>query len=356
MKGDADLQAWAETRTATAPRDSDVERLLARARARRRRPRPAFIGASVGVALAAATLVWVSLPRPKGATGWTWRPTRPPSDVAAAPAPKLLSVGTHPLHDDTVEVAEGARVWPLQTGPTTRLHLAAGTVTATVSHRTEGDHFAVELDGYTVEVVGTRFTVQHTPFEVRVTEGTVRVSAETGDQQWTVSAGEWLAEGRVQRPRLRDRPPTQPSIQDLQQLVLDGQHDSARTHLRARLDRRPRDGAAWRLLAQLEEQAGHPDAAAHAWLALVEHGSRSERAAGRFEAARLLEASPDRVVPLLEACLEQPHPLAGEARLRLATAHSALGQEDRARAVLEEAARLHAGTAVGTEAARRLAR
>jgi len=305
---------------------------------------------TVVVAMAAAALIWVAAPIESGPSGWTWTPQAP---EVITRAPEALAMGTHPLHDDVVEVAEGAQVWAEQTGPITRLRLDAGTVTATVAPRAEAESFSIDADQYTVEVIGTQFSVQHDPFEVRVTEGTVEVIDRDGPR-WSVTAGEWFKDGRVHRRAQKEARRTVVPLEDLQKMVLDGDPATARTHLERRLKRDPTDASAWRLLAQIEEQTGQVDAAVTAWLSLVEQGSPSQKQSARFEAARLLGARPAEAIPLLEAFLQASHPLSGEARLRLATAYAEVGRTADASAVLEDAARIHAGTAVGAEARRRL--
>jgi len=347
MSWETDLQDWADTRTAAAPTEAEAAHLIARAK--NRRPSPARIGLSVAVALAAAILLWFTVAPSPHTTGWTWTPRAP-----AVVAPEVLAQGSHHLADDIVEVGEATTVRPLRTGPTTKLRLDAGTIALTVSPRAAGETFSVHTDSWAVTVIGTRFTVQQAPFEVRVSEGTVAVTRTGSGDRWLVKAGEWFADGRLHRPEVRKKKPPPPSLDSLQQMVLDGDLDTARTHLKVRLESSPDDARAWRLLAQLEARAGNTKATTNAWLQVVDHGSPTHAQAARFEAARLLASEPTRVVPLLEAFLQSPHPLAADARLRLADAYASLGQDGRARAILEDTVARHAGTAAAAEAQRRL--
>ena len=264
-----------------------------------------------------------------------------------------LSPGVHALEDDRVTVAANSIVQAVSTGPTTRLVLEAGEVEAEVAPRGASESFSIDAGDYAVQVIGTHFKVQHSPFEVRVTEGVVAVVR--GAQTWRVKAGEWFSLDKVHRPKV-DKPVEKTPLADIQKLVLDKRFDEARPLLAAWTTDSATDISAWRLLAQLETRAGNPVAALAAWEHIIAHGPAADAQSARFEAARLLSDEPARVVVLLTDFLATPHALSGEARLRLADAHEKLGETDKARALLEEAARLHEGTAVGAEALRRLGR
>lgn len=358
MSWQDDLKTWGDSREGTPPTASEVDAFLARAtaqRTRQRGPHPGRVAVGVGLALAAAAALWVLVgPPTPGPTGWTWTPQAPPV-AQVDPPPATLETGTHALDEDQVVVDPKSTVLAVRTGAETRLQLTAGKVHATVAPRGSEGQFSIATEDYDVVVVGTRFSVQREPFEVRVLEGVVEVNRAADQRRWRVVAGEWFAGGVLHRPETpapEAAPP--PPLEDLRALVLDGQIDDARAGVMARLAVDPKDTAARRLLAQLEARDGRTEAAVAAWLALIETGEGPDAQTGRYEAARLLEGEPERVIPLLEAFLRAPHPLAGEARLRLANAHKARGDRAAERAVLEETARMHAGTATGAEAERRL--
>lgn len=357
MSWESDLQDWGDTRTADAPSTAEADALVARAAARtsaRSRPSARRIVVATTLAVAAATLLAVRFQPQTGVTGWTWTPPQriaAVEPVAAEPAP--LPAGTHQLHDDELEVQTGATVVALSTGPTTRLRLDAGAVTAKVSHRTGTEQFSIETASHTVTVVGTEFSVQQQPFAVRVTRGTVVVERVDDGTRWNVTAGESFVEGRVQRPAA-SKPAPPPSLTVLQKMVIDGELAQARDGLNQRLRDDPADAASWRLLAQLEERSDDRDAAVEAWMTVIRVGSNPHAQGARYEAARLLSDTPERVIPLLTEFLKAEHPLSGEARLRLADAYEAANQPDQAQKTLAEAARLHAGTSVGRKAKRRL--
>ena len=351
MSWESDLQDWAETRTADAPTPEEADALVARARVRRPPATRRITGFAV-VAMAAAAIVFVLAQPAESPTGWTWTPRAPlATSTPVPPEPVPLPPGTHQLDDDELQVASDSTVVALQTGPNTRLRLDAGTVSARVAHRTGAETFAIETDAHTVTVIGTEFSVQHRPFSVRVSRGTVVVQRSKDGARWNVTAGESFIDGKVQRPVRVKAPPT---LSDLQQMVLDGSLSEARAGLKRRLQDQPEEAASWRLLAQIEERSGDTDAALEAWMTVIRTGSAPHAQGARYEAARLLEAEPHRAIPLLVEFLASPHPLSGEARLRLADAYDAADRPEEARTVLEEAARLHAGTSIGRKAQRRL--
>lgn len=352
MSWQDDLQDWGNTQTAEPPSPAEVSAFVARARRHRQRAGARRVVLTAGLAMAALVLFWLTVPL-ETPTGWTWTP-QAPVEVAVADAP--LSPGVHALEDDRVTVAANSIVQAVSTGPTTRLVLEAGEVEAEVAPRGESESFSIDAGDYAVQVIGTRFSVQHSPFEVRVTEGVV--SVVRGAQTWRVKAGEWFSRDTVHRPKI-DKPAKKTPLADIQKLVLDKNYDDARPLLAAwtaDTSDASEDVSAWRLLAQLETRAGNPVAAVTAWEHIIAHAPAADAQAARYEAARLLSDEPARVVALLDKFLEAPHSLSGEARLRLAEAHARLGNTERQLAVLEEAALLHAGTAVGAEALRRLGR
>ncbi|HCH62039.1 MAG TPA: hypothetical protein DFR83_04485 [Deltaproteobacteria bacterium] len=355
MSWETDLQDWGDTRTAPAPTPDEAAALVAKARARKHSlliTRRVTMGSTM--ALAAAALLAILFQPKLGPTGWTWSPPhRVATTEPAAAEPSPMLEGTHQLQDDQLQVDAGASVVALRTGPTTRLRLDAGTVTATVSHRTGSETFSIETTSHTVTVIGTEFSVQQSPFSVRVTRGTVVVERSEDGSQWRVSAGESFINGAVERPVL-SRPTPPPALPALQTMVLEGDLETARDGLTQRLQDDPTDAAAWRLLAQLEERAGDRNAAVEAWMTVVRVGSTPHAQGARYEAARLLSDQPDRVILLLTDFLKVDHPLAGEARLRLADAYAATGDAEQSRAVLEEAAKRHAGTSIGRKARRQL--
>jgi len=359
MSWETDLQDWADSRSALPPSASEVDALLRRARAQRRRRITTTLSATTAVAIAAITLFWMLIPH-ESPSGWTWTPHPPntaATDIAAAPevtVPVLLPAGPHTLDLDHIEVSADASLIALQTGPITLLRLDHGQVDATVAPRTRSGVFSIAAGDYAVRVIGTQFSVQHTPFEVRVTEGTVSIEHPSDHRSWRVTAGEWFTNGRVHRPQKAPAPTI--VLGEIQQLVLDNQLDTARNQLADYLRRHPDDPAGLRLLAQIETRSGRTSIALAVWERLIAAGPPADAQAARFEAARLLQDQPQEAIVLLEAFLATPHPLSGEARLQLADALIKIGENDRAISVLDDAARLHAGTAIGAEAQRRLDR
>ncbi len=355
MSWETDLHDWAESRSASPPTSHDVDALVRRAQSRRRRTFATTLTTATALAIAAMTLFWLFIPRDTP-TGWTWTPRAP--DIAVAPpsvsVPVPLSAGPHTLDEDHIHVSAQASLVALQTGPITLLRLEHGRVDATVAPRDRSGVFSIAAGDYAVRVIGTQFSVQHTPFEVRVTEGTVSIERPSDHRSWRVTAGEWFVNGRVHRPPTAPNAPTI-VLSDIQQLVLANQLDTARTQLDGYLRSHPDDPAGLRLLAQVETRSGHTSAALAAWTHLIAVAPAADAQAARFEAARLLQDTPQEAIVLLEAFLKTPHPLSGEARLQLADALQKTGDVGRSVDVLEEITTLHAGTAVAAEAQRRLA-
>ena len=356
MSWESELKAWASTQAASPPTDAEVDALVQAAGRRKAASRRRRVAASVMVAAAAAAAAVAVVWAPPAVTtgGRTWSPLAPPVVEVAVPS---LTAGRHAIGPDEVIVEAEAVVEVLQSGPDTRLALAAGAMEAVVSPRAVGDRFGVEAGDYAVEVIGTRFRVERSPFVLEVLEGVVDVVRRRDQQTWRAVAGDVFRDGRLIRPERLPvvvPAPAVPTLLALQDSVLAGDLDGARVGLASRLEQDPTDVGAWRLLARLEERAGDLDAGASAWLAVVERGTAAEAQLGRYEAARLLEDQAAEVIPLLQEFLESPHSLAGDARLRLAAAQRQVGDVAGARATLEAAQALHPGTAVGREAARRL--
>jgi hypothetical protein len=357
MSWESELETWAKGRTAPPPTDAEINALVGEAERRRspRQYRRMAAGVLVLAAAAAAALAVLWVPPAASPGAQTWSPRPPPSAAEVASQP--LTAGRHAIGSDEVVLDESAVLEVLQSGPDTRLSLTAGGMEAVVSPRATGEHFGVDAGDYSVEVIGTRFRVERSPFVLEVLEGVVDVVRRRDGQTWRAVAGDLFTDGELVRPEgphEAPRAPAMPSIVELQDAVLAGDLDGARAGITERLSQDDADIESWRLLARLEERAGNRGAGADAWLAVIDRGTGTDAQLARYEAARLLGDQPAAVIPLLQAFLETPHALAGDARLRLADAQESVGDDAGARMTLEDARALHGGTVVGREAARRL--
>jgi len=360
MSLDDELRDWAETRRGGDPTAADVQALLADAeRPRERAPRTPWllIGAGVSaLALAAAVLMAVGV----GArlAGSSLSPeTHDPVPIAAPEpqraVPEPVWTG-HVAHDgDTFDIDGTLR--PVADVPEDR-YILDGTVAVEAAPRTHDRPLRIVTDRWEVTVIGTRFVVTSDPFAVEVTEGVVAVRGP--DVEVSLRAGDAFRDGTVQRaapavPEPAPIPGPTPDLADLRALLRDGELDEAAQGLTRWVAREPGDAEAWRLLAMVEQRRGQPRPAIEAWRAVIAHGSPSQAQRARYEAATLLGPTPE-AVALWDDFLATPDPLAPEARLGLAEALLASGDE-RGWTELQAVVDAHPGSAAAARARTRLA-
>jgi hypothetical protein len=346
MIDDDELRAWGESRRLPPPTLDEAAALVRRAQ--RSRWRWLWLLAPVvpaGLALAAlALLVAIGLYRTAPAPD----PAPPPLVLippVPVPDPVVLETGSHAVGDDQLEV--DGEVAVTVEADRARIELRAGSVTVQAAPRAPGRSLVVEADGHEVHVVGTRFTVVRSPFDVSVEHGVVEVVR--GAEVVRLGAGERL------RPR-SERPVRRFDLAAARAKILSGAADEARVELVDHLARDPGDTDAWSLLALLERRAGRVAEAVAAWREVVARGSVDEAQRARFEAATLLAGAPAEAIPLWEAFLERPDPLAAEARLRLGQARAAAGDREGARREWERILLDHPGSGPADAARALLAR
>ncbi len=368
MDRDDPLYDWARRHTRPAPDRAAAEELVRQARRRGRRRLAWLVPA--GMIAVAAVVFAIVLARPD--------PAPSPSGGLDAPAP-VLTTGIHDLGPDTLRIAPGGRVRVEARGGHARYHLETGILTVVAGARTGGETLRVHAGEHVVSVIGTVFQVRRAPFRVQVREGVVAVDGPDG--RVILRAGDtWppdpavdtdppaspAPDGSAEAAPIAPRPPaakegarrSAPALPDLEGLtraVLDGDVDRAREGLRARLRADPTDVEAWRLQARLEAREGQTEGAVSAWIQVARLGAPDLSRQARYEAATLLlDDQPARAVPLLEAYLEDPGPLAPEAALALAAAHTRLGRPAEARRWWRWLVETHPGTAAAERARDRL--
>jgi len=391
--------------------------LLARARGapreRREASRPIFFRVAVPIALAAmaavvATAVWLRGRDASPEVAAVSRPVESALRVIAAgpgeggnveragPARLVLAPGSRLVVED--ESADAAAVT-----------LVRGRVAVEVEGREDGEVFAVAAGPLRIHVVGTVFAVSRDGVHVRVevAEGRVEVSRDDGSQ-WRVPAGrkigvaprgtailEDLSAGEIAgvlalfgRERLAqageaagreadlDEPDGRavegqaPSLagtvreeggnvlEQLRGLVASGQFVEAEGRLVEHLERHPQDTAAWSLLADCRRKSGRYQDAVVAYLELIDRAVGAEADLARYKAGVILQDNLGdhlAAVMFLDEFLvgAAGETLAPDAMLRAARSHAVLGDEPRARALLEQVVDRHAGHRAAA-AARRL--
>ncbi|MCB9764521.1 MAG: tetratricopeptide repeat protein [Alphaproteobacteria bacterium] len=338
MNLDQRLRDWAEQERSAPPPSAEATAALVNAARRRRFMRRAALATPV-LAMAAAALLTLTLPDPETASPL---PPAPVASKVSPPALEWLPEGPQNIGADLIDVAPGALARVEAEGGHTRVLLEAGTVDLQVAPRDPGADFTVAAGDHAVRVVGTRFSVTREPFAVAVTEGIVEV---IGAQTWRLEAGDRFESGARIRPEPPAPAPEPPAVEALRARLLAGELDAAREGLAWRLRLHPREVESWTLLAQLERKAGAPAAAVAAWRQVIRHGQPAEAQRARFEAASLSEGQPAEAEALLRAFLEQPDPLAAEARLRLARALIAQNRTSEALNELDALIAAHPGSA-----------
>jgi ferric-dicitrate binding protein FerR (iron transport regulator) len=279
----------------------------------------------------------------------------------------------------------------------TRIALEQGVLACSIERDAQRAPFLVVAGGTTVRVTGTLFEVKRTSDDsvsVAVARGSVEVRRDGDPRRWSVRAEDRLTLGPVGDPTrnpderaslriarlLGDEPEktsttlaTQQSgtatskenpgnkktgegeeaarigggrvrhgveelsLDDIRDLVIEGDLEAARRHLKRHLNATPADGAAWSLLADCLRKQGDWTGAVGAYEKLVALSPASAANRGRYRGAVLLQDQldrPDEAARWFEAYLAHgggSPTLRIRARLRLSRALIRLGRRAEAR-------------------------
>jgi len=202
----------------------------------------------------------------------------------------------------------------------------------------------------------TVIQVREEPFQLRVIAGSVQLQLNgeplkvlgTGDLYSFVEPEEPIVTPVPEQtpvPVLDEPAPNRlPTLDELRKALLAGELPRVRGGLQQRLEADPDDAKSWRLKAQLEKKEGRIADAVAAWREVIRSGSPSEANQARYEAAVLLDEQPGEAEPLLRAFLDDPGPLAADARLRLGRMLLAQGRTEEAGIELQRVVDEHPGT------------
>jgi TolA-binding protein len=140
--------------------------------------------------------------------------------------------------------------------------------------------------------------------------------------------------------------------------ILDGRLDDAKTALLFHVKKRPKDGAAWSLLADCYRKTGEWQSALTALNEVESLGNSADVLRAQFRAGVILQdyvRDPAAAAKKLRSYVESKDgPLKAEASVRLAVSYVALNKRADARVLLESVVRDHSGTTAAETAQKML--
>ncbi len=306
------------------------------------------------------------------------------------------------IGDDLVTLFHTARLrFAGDDSGNTLLKLDYGKILCVVSPKDLGDSFTVEAGRFRVQVIGTRFSIERRSeqaIEVAVSEGIVEVLGP-GNAVWRLEPGDRLRlpeeddenvlrthndarEHRIREVLISDegeggtpRRPGKPvflrsrgeinnqsdddksDIARFRAWIITGRYDDASGGLTEWLSERPKDQAAWSLLADCHRKAGKWERAVEAYGRVIALTPPERANRARFLSGVIFQDQLERhdeAAAMFEQHLETDQstsPQRTAATLRLARTYIALGRTERARRLLEDVVTIASDTPSGQRAA-----